>query len=272
MTLAPEVFMEAFEFSNEIETLEPLLFILRRFIEQLSRRLESVYLVAGELKLVLTLASATTCERNFKVPSPTRNVETLFRMVFTHLENCTTPSPITALTLEAIPSRTESHQFSLFETSLRDPNHFFETIGRLNSLLGPGRVGTPVLQDSHRPDDFKMESVKFKDLEEEFTAKRGRRAALNEVGESFGLKQGMALRRFRPPLPAEVKMEEDRPAHLNTAKVRGRIAHAAGPWRVSGQWWEKPWVREEWDIETATGRLCRIFQDGTNWFLEGVFD
>lgn len=272
MALAPESFMEAWEFPNEIETLEPLLFILRRFIEQLSVRLEVVYLVAGALKLTLTMASAATCERLFKVPSPTRNVETLFRMVFTHLENFTTPSPITALSLEAIPSRTENHQFALFETSLRDPNHFFETVARLNALLGSDRVGSPVVQDSHRPDDFKMDPVKFKDLEEELTTKRRRRATTEETRAASTGKHGLALRRFRPPLPAEVQMEKDRPAYLNTARVRGRIAHATGPWRVSGQWWERPWVREEWDIETVSGRLCRIYQDGTSWFLDGLFD
>src|SRR5947209_14277183 len=47
----PETFIESFEFDHEIETAEPLLFILRRFLEQLSLRLSSIYLVAQELTL-----------------------------------------------------------------------------------------------------------------------------------------------------------------------------------------------------------------------------
>src|SRR5260370_39375278 len=35
----PEAFEESFEFENEIETAEPLLFMLRRFLEQLAMRL-----------------------------------------------------------------------------------------------------------------------------------------------------------------------------------------------------------------------------------------
>src|SRR5437764_13493846 len=38
----PESFAETFEFENEIETVEPLLFILRRFLEQLTLRLTGI--------------------------------------------------------------------------------------------------------------------------------------------------------------------------------------------------------------------------------------
>src|SRR5213080_206258 len=50
----PESFEESFEFENEIETAEPLLFMLRRFLEQLSVRLSGIYLVAKELTLRIT--------------------------------------------------------------------------------------------------------------------------------------------------------------------------------------------------------------------------
>ncbi len=42
----PESFDESFEFEHEIETAEPLLFMLRRFLEQLALRLSTIYLVA----------------------------------------------------------------------------------------------------------------------------------------------------------------------------------------------------------------------------------
>src|SRR5437016_2441363 len=50
----PETFIESFEFDHEIETAEPLLFILRRFLKQLTLRLSSIYLVALELTLTIT--------------------------------------------------------------------------------------------------------------------------------------------------------------------------------------------------------------------------
>src|SRR5438105_13975869 len=56
----PEIFQESFEFDHEIETAEPLLFILRRFLEQLSLRLTGIYLVARELTLTITFSGSQT--------------------------------------------------------------------------------------------------------------------------------------------------------------------------------------------------------------------
>src|SRR5260370_26989760 len=94
----PETFDESFEFDHEIETAEPLLFILRRFLEQLALRLSGIYLVAKELTLVITFSNsqqdeptnasaARTYERDFKIPQPTNDVARLFRMLHTRLEN-----------------------------------------------------------------------------------------------------------------------------------------------------------------------------------------
>jgi protein ImuB len=118
----PEIFHESFEFDHEIETAEPLLFILRRFLEQLALRLGSIYLVARELTLtihfsgsnsdesVLTTASAArtvarTYERTFKIPQPTNDIDLLFRMLQTHLENFKSEHPIVAVALSAEPIR-----------------------------------------------------------------------------------------------------------------------------------------------------------------------
>src|SRR3982751_6457315 len=53
----PESFEESFEFENEIETAEPLLFMLRRFLEQLVIRLSGSYVVAKKLTLQITFSN-----------------------------------------------------------------------------------------------------------------------------------------------------------------------------------------------------------------------
>ena len=78
-------------------------------------------------------------------------------MLHTHLENFTSAYPIIGVLSEAEPIKGTSQQFQLFETPLRDPARLAETLGRLAALLGADRVGSPVLEETHRPDAFRME-------------------------------------------------------------------------------------------------------------------
>src|SRR5947209_5442789 len=164
----PETFIESFEFDREIETAEPLLFILRRFLEQLALRLSAIYLVAKELTLTITFANSchdesvatatnASADRTFKIPQPSADVDLLFRMLHTHLENFKSEHPIVAVSLNAEPIRPVSQQFGLFETALRNPHQLYETLARLTALVGNDRVGSPVLEETHRPDAFRME-------------------------------------------------------------------------------------------------------------------
>ena len=157
----PESFVESFEFENEIETSEPLLFMLRRFLQQLATRLNAIYLVARELRLRITFSDKSDYERLFEIPQPTNNENVLFRMLHTHLENFTSKHPIVALELEAIPSRPIRQQFSLFETALRNPAQLHKTLARLVGLVGAERVGRPVLEETHRPDAFRMKPFQW---------------------------------------------------------------------------------------------------------------
>src|SRR6266481_3878903 len=154
----PESFEESFEFENEIETAESLLFMLRRFLEQLAVQLSGIYLVTKELTLRVTFTDKQIYERIFKIPQPTNDVDLLFRMLQTHLENFKSEYPIVAVALSAHPSKPAREQFGLFETTLRNPHQLSETLARLTALLGADRVGTPVLEETHRPDAFRMAS------------------------------------------------------------------------------------------------------------------
>jgi protein ImuB len=263
LVVPAETFEEAMDFEQPVESLEPLLFVLRRFIEQLVCRLEMFYLVAADLQLRLGLASGDPYERLFVIPSPTRDVETLFRMLQTHLENVRTDAPISSLKLGARPGQAANYQFGLFNAALRDPNQFHETLARLSALLGTDRVGTPHLLETHRPDSFRM------DLEG-LTTPRDEDLSIPQTQEPS---IGLALRRFRPPLPAIVEMRAEKPSLLRSAAFTGPIAGVRGPWRISGQWWDRQaWSRDEWDIQTGDGGLFRLARQEEQWFVDGIFD
>ena len=261
----PESFEEAIDFEHEIETAQPLLFVLRRFIEQICLRLEMVYLVIEELKLRLIFSDGPDYEHVFKVPAPTRNIDTLFRMIQTHLETLQTEHPIRSLHLSAKSCRATQQQLGLFEAALRNPNQFYETLARLTALLGPGHVGTPAVEPTHRPDAFRMQPVNFVSMLAEHRATPG--------DDTSRPRQGLCLRRFRPPLRAEVEMKDCRPIAMKSSRFSGRISKANGPWPISGNWWDRQrWDREEWDVQTLDGSLYRLFQQNRDWFLDGVYD
>ncbi len=330
----PEAFEESFEFDHEIETAEPLLFMLRRFLEQLAVRLSAIYLVAQELTLRISfsnsrqvrhrtdssdwrnepavVATATrtgkqTYKRVFKIPQPTNDVDLLFRMLQTHLENFKSEHPIVSVALTAQPTRPASQQFGLFETALRNPQQLYETLARLSALLGSDRVGTPIKEETHRPDAFRMEPFGWRQNDEI----RMSNDEENPTGES---RYRIALRRFRPAAAASIFTSKDRPAsrpkdshfaevagspssfylagyerrvipfegaacltqvrrHLQSDKVAGKVVDQSGPFLFSGNWWdEKSWARAEWDMQLENGDLIRAHEDSGAWKVDGICD
>jgi protein ImuB len=267
----PESFVESFEFENEIETSEPLLFMLRRFLQQLATRLNAIYLVAQNLRLHIRFSDKSHYERVFKIPQPTNNEDILFRMLHTHLENFTSKHPIVAVELEAQPSRPVRQQFSLFEAALRDPAQLHETLARLIGLLGADRVGRPVEEETHRPDAFRMEPFAW-----EFpTHSEPRKLSGSRNSGEVALKgaQKIPLRRFRKRKKATVLLENNQPAHVRAAEIEGVTVANDGPFPLSGNWWdEQAWARVEWDVELEAGVLARCHCDREGWALDGIYD
>jgi protein ImuB len=258
----PEIFEETFEFENEIETSEPLLFMLRRFLEQLSLRLGALYLVAKELRLRIVFSDKNQYERRFQIPEPTNNVEVLFRMLHTHLEDFTSEHPIVATSLEASPTKGSQQQFRFFETAMRDPARLSETLARLNGLLGPDRVGRPVLEETHRPDAFHIEPFSWQSDAETPAV------AADDIATT-----SCVLRRFRPAHSASVIAAGEKPTRIRSREIDDAVVAQKGPFMASGNWWdEKAWARSEWDVKLNNGALCRCHEHQDGWAVDGIYD
>jgi protein ImuB len=295
----PESFEESFEFEHEIETAEPLLFMLRRFLEQLASRLSAIYLVAKELTLRITFGNKQTYKRIFKIPQPTNDVDLLFRMLQTHLENFRSEHPIVAVALNAQPIKPAKEQFGLFEITLRNPHQLSDTLARLIALLSADRIGTPVLEETHQPDAFRIEPFSWSSNEHSSSSaspphqEKGsplplsrweRRTRSASEGEGVGLGEGrvrgslatlqrIALRRFRPAVSASFLLDEDTLAHVRSAEIFGKVINQRGPYLISGNWWdEKSWARAEWDVQLKNGEFVRAHERDGVWKIDGVYD
>ncbi len=256
----PDTFSAAIEFEEEIETLEPLLFVLRRFLDRLTLELRTSGHVAAELHLALTLADRTKNDRGFRLPEPTADVDVLFRTLHTHLESLRTEASITGVQLRVTPARPLVRQQGLFDTGLRDPHGFAETLARLVAIVGSDHVGTPQSKDAHRPDAVRLVPPSP--------------VILPAAEPPLHPPLGLPLRRFRPPLPAQLELTDGKPTYLWTERFNGAIAAVRGPWLSSGEWWQadRAWRRTEYDVALAPGGLYRLVLTDCRWFIDGEYD
>lgn len=250
----PERYGEAFDFEYAVETTEPLLFLLRRFVDALTTRLKSSHRVARALRLTLPMESGVDYQRRFSIPSPTSDADVWFRVLSTHLESLTLRNQPVGVRLDVEPSDPAGRQLNLFESALRDPNKFGETLAQLKALAGEECVGIPQPADSHRPGAFVLE---------EFEEASGEPSTVRT--------KGLPLHRNRPAPSIAVKTVEQRPAWI---EALGPVAASAGPFTQSGEWWENSsWQIEEWDVELVAGDCLRLARrPGEGWTLEGAYE
>ena len=253
-------YAEAADFDREIETVEPLLFLLRRFLDGLCERLRDVYRVAQTMALCLPLEDGSRHERTFCIPVPTADVEVLFRTLHTHLEDLKLARRPIGVRLNIQATLPAKDQLRLFESALRDPNRFGETLAKLKAFLGNESVGVPARSDTHRPDSYALADCFATERE---TAKK----------PACGLPRGLSLRRYRPALPTTVQIRDERPASMASSAACGIVHECAGPYRLSGNWWDSErWQQEEWDVALAQGGLYRLSHHRTVWKVEGCYE
>lgn len=258
--IPPQQFVASMEFEHAMETLEPLLFILNRLLDRLTFELIAAHFVAAEIHLQLKLEDEKILNLDFRLPEPTSQTEILLRTLHTRLESVQTDSSIVALNVELTPVRPLVRQQGIFETGLRDPHGFAETLARLSALVGPENVGTPQLENIHRPDAVKLTAP--------LTIIPPPASALVHAP------LGPLLRRFRPRPTAQLEFTGDQPGYLWSDYVSGEIVARSKGCRSSGEWWQSDlhWQRTEYDIELAQGGLYRLLFIDNAWFLEGEYD
>ncbi len=280
----PTGFEEHMDLDSPVELLEPLLFVLNRLLDQLSTRLRLHILSVAEVKVSLELERNGSKKkepnihvRTLRLPVPTRDSKLLLRLLRLDLEAHPPGAPVAVVSIVATPAKARSQQFGLFLPLCPDPERLEVTLARIQSTVGEGRVGAPVLLDTHSPNSFQQSRFILPDA--------------NEDGPSSNRRAVAVMRIYRPALAAAVEFAEGRPTSLSCEGVRRQVLAFAGPWRRKGEWWsETAWAREEWDVEIETLRpkvpsergvdhrsetaLYRIYKDlrAKRWFVEGIYD
>jgi protein ImuB len=276
----PLGFEQALELEHPVAELESLSFIFSRLLNQLCANLNSHALATNELRLYLKLEDKTEFERAITLPVPMRNPKTFLRLLLMDVESKPPQAAIIAVKIKAEPVKPRESQTGLFIPLAPEPEKLELTLARLAKLVGPDNVGSVEVQDTHRPDAFRLTRFQLNPRTRKNAGKKSRMGP----GATPALPV-MGFRVFRPPWRAEVKTMDERPARINSSgiayAIRGQVVSASGPWRTSGDWWRKDvWARDEWDVAVkGSGSqegevLCRIYRDlqSEEWFVAGVYD
>jgi protein ImuB len=230
------IYEQRIELDDALELLEPILFLLTQFLNELCASLKSQSLAAGELHITMNRA-----RRILRLPFPTRDVKFLLKLLQHNLESELPGEPVSILILRAVPTATRLLQHDLFTIPAPEPERLESTLQKIRAMVGPKNVKIPEVRNTYRPGWGPAESP-------------------------------LAFRHFRPLLDARVELAEGR---LRAPGIQGTISEISGPWRTAGDWWrEDAWDQEEFDLVLSDGALYRLHfnRRSKKWQLEGAYD
>jgi protein ImuB len=261
----PPFWEEAQALDWEIDALPALEAVLERVLDRLTVRLAAAHLAADGLQLRLALASGAHHARALSLACPMDETRPML-MILAHELGARPPQgPVVGVAVQAhaVPRRAVPGVLGRpVSPAVRD---LATVLARLVALVGAENVSAIASADSHHPDAFAPASLRLSDDE---ASPRPATSAGDDV---------LAFRRLRPPRPVRIDTDAaGRPALVHGALSDiARVLRCAGPWRLSGEWWDTGrWSREEWDVALDDRTLIRLVHDVLHdqWFLDAVYD
>jgi protein ImuB len=254
---------EHIEFETHVEQIDSLLFIGSNMIHSLVARASSRALSIATLTVQMKLEESLLYRRMIRPALPSNDRKFLLKLLQLEIASHPPQAAVMALTLSAEAGHPSKVQLGLFAPQTPEPSRLDVTLARLKALVGPDRVGSPVLRDTHRSGSFVMG---------EFAITEHRSAELcTQIRTS--------LRRIRPPHPLHMRLRSLVPAEFRDGADCYEVQVAYGPWHSSGSWWSiDPWDLEEWDVMAVRGADetvgCLIIYDHLQkkWLLDAFYD
>lgn len=255
----PDALEEGTELDYSVCELEPLAFVLRGLLDRALARLDGRGLGCARLTLRLKLEPRGYEVREIPMAAPTRAAPTLLSLARLELARRPPSASVVGVAALVLPARLRPAQLDFLRPAGPAPERLAATLARLAALVGIDNVGAPAVVDSHREEAIGVVP---------FEAGGGTPAPARDA-------PALAFRRFRPPQALEVLMGRHGPVALQGAETTARVLTAAGPYRVSGEWWaSEGFSRDYWDVHASDGAVYRVHQDRTDgrWYLDGYYD
>jgi protein ImuB len=250
------------EFETPVEQMDSLLFVGARMIDSLALRAATRAMSLACVTVDLQLEGKRTHQITLRPALPSVDRKFLLKLLQLEIAAHPPPAAVLSFALSAEAGQSSKVQLGLFAPQTPEPSRLDVTIARLKAIAGEDRVGSPVLEDTHRAGSFRMSGFVAENPAEEETESPPR----------------MALRRLRPPLAVRVALNAGQPALFHDGRQSYKIATSFGPWRSSGCWWSVDgWDSEEWDVlaeSQGAPVACVLVMDcgKHEWRLEAFYD
>ena len=278
----PVYWEEAQGLEWEIDTLPALAPVLDAVLGRLCARLSAALLVADTLEVRLALATGGHHARSMTLAAPLSDAVTLAGLLALEIEAHPPAAAVTGLAISARVVPRRAAPAGLWQPPAPAPRDLAGVLARLTTLVGGANVGAPVALDSHRPDASALTTFSGQagtpgdENPDAHASGHVASSATGDVAQVEVAARALALRRLRPPRPVAVEALEGRPLRV-TDPAAGTldVVTCAGPWRVSGDWWDADvWARDEWDVALTDDTVWRLAHDRLHniWFLDGVYD
>lgn len=251
------------DFETPVELMDSLLFVGARMIDSLAARAATRAMSLTAVTIDLALEGGVPHHLTLRPALPTIDRKFLLKLLQLEIAAHPPKSAIVALTMTADAGQSAKVQLGLFAPQTPEPSRLDVTIARLKVIAGEDRVGSPVLDDTHRTNSFHMADF----------------AAVDPQASEIAAQPRMALRRMRPPLAVRVTVNAGQPAAFHDGRQSYKITASFGPWRSSGCWWcIERWDNEEWDVlatkNSGATVACVLTCDRAHkaWRLEAFYD
>jgi protein ImuB len=302
---APDHFAEA-RLVEPIATVEAILAAAAQLAPKLESKLETAGLGARRVELTLLRVDNVPYTIFLRLSRPSCKAAHLLKLLERRLEDRHDEREAgfgyDALRLCAFNcARLETAPLSAFEQAGAG-DALPELIDRLVGRLGPDNVGAPVLRNSHIPEkSAAFAASPFPPPRSGEGGERGARAgggaeaqnppsvARTSSGDtspaSGGGKENAALRPLKllpapEPIQATALLPDGAPKRFVWRRVPYAVKKAAGPERISPEWWteDEARTRDYYRVEDEEGRRFWLYREGLygldaspQWFLHGFF-
>jgi protein ImuB len=208
----------------QIGEIEPLSFLLSGLLERLCLKLQGHNLAAAKIRVSLKLVDGSRFERAVALSYPLSDSRTLLTLLRLDLAAHPPGEAIEGVAVSAQPTERRLVQFSFFDPDLPSPEKLAVTLARLTNLVGSGRIGAPVVPDTHRPGAFAV--AEFAPARVREKAQRGRASCLSSnTLHSSETKENCSSVDSR----GGVRADAHEPTHSASAQTGGPLVFSKPP-------------------------------------------